>query len=950
MVRRKQSASNPVTELFEACEQRLVFSAQPLFDLLVDSPNIYPQLAEAHQTTGNDWVQQEYGLTGAGQTVAVIDSGIAWDHHALGQGFGADYRVVGGWDFAENDAQPYDDGPAGFHGTHVSGIIGGDYPGNSGVAREVDLVALRVFDDSGAGKLEWVESALEWVYEHRNAFENPITTVNLSVGTLWSGEDVPGWGSLEDELQLLHSANIFVTAAAGNNFENATSPGLSYPATSSYVVPVASMDSDGELSSFSQRTHNILAAPGDAIRSSVPDHVLGRDGRVDDFTTSSGTSMSAPYLAGASVLVRQAMEMAGWESITTDDILSHLRSTADTQIDATTGFSYLQLDLQAAIDALVPTDQVGDNLQTAQQLHSPWSHSFDSWLNSVDDRDVFQFTSSSDGQWTLDLESDWMSGMQWSLHSGTQLIASGNEQADTVAIQAGRTYEFSISSDSIGPLTVESSWSPNSNSSDPAMDPIALGQVHFHAQEAEAGQQYSLVAGQDGLFTVQWEAASFSTTSELSIFQLDDSQWVELASTSQWDAGKIRLDVSVEEGQTLRVNIPQHTGDARGLMTLAEVVSLKNGELTVHGTAEQDSLRVDLSQAGNLNLQFESLEYQFSTDNLEHVRLEGSVNSDSLELIGSAQIDAVELRPGLSTLENSNLHFVIHGFESIDYSSGGAADRVYMYDSDGDDVLKIYPRHAELQGAGYEFTASDMSRIFVHATGTGNDFAFLHDSSGDDRLSMRPQFTSLSGPDFFNYVRGFERVFAYATQGGQDEARLYDSVGNDRFSANGSAANLSGPGFASYSRGFEEVTAFAGAGGDDLATLYEKTQATWQQGSDFVSIQDGQWQREARSFATTESYAANNSIPIATQAMHSPGSLYGPSTWFATAEANASTAEPTRLVEGEEVQQRLHLPEADVLDNPELEAEVLDLTFSDMDFELQPLFDDEEHEPTPRET
>ena len=38
-----------------------------------------------------------------GQTVAVIDTGIAYDHTSLGNGFGSGYRVIGGWDFAEND-------------------------------------------------------------------------------------------------------------------------------------------------------------------------------------------------------------------------------------------------------------------------------------------------------------------------------------------------------------------------------------------------------------------------------------------------------------------------------------------------------------------------------------------------------------------------------------------------------------------------------------------------------------------------------------------------------------------------------------------------------------------------------------------------------------------------------------------------------------------------------
>ena len=291
-----------------------MLSAQLLFDVLGDqaldhheaatgtpaAPPLEYHLQEAHAATGLNAVRAEYGLTGAGQTVAVIDSGIAWDHVALGQGYGPGYRVVGGWDFTEeNDSQPYDDGPAGFHGTHVTGIIASDDPAHPGVAPDVDLVALRVFNDLGEGRLEWIESALQWVQQHQRDFENPITTVNISIGTSWNADVLPEWASLEDELQQLRADGILVTASAGNSFQELNNLGLSYPASSPYVLPVASVDSDGQLSDFSQRNQSILAAPGSNIISTIPDHVLGRDGVVNDFSPASGTSMAAPYVAGA---------------------------------------------------------------------------------------------------------------------------------------------------------------------------------------------------------------------------------------------------------------------------------------------------------------------------------------------------------------------------------------------------------------------------------------------------------------------------------------------------------------------------------------------------------------------------------------------------------------------------------------------------------------------------
>jgi len=171
-------------------------------------------LSDAHDQTGLTAAQSLYGFTGSGQTVAVIDTGIAYDHSAFGGGLGADYQVVGGWDFSnENDADPYDDGFAGSHGTHVAGIIGSNDATNPGVAPGVDLVALRVFNDFGAGYFEWVEDALQWVHENRDAFANPITAVNLSLGGSWNSDKLPEWAILEDEFAQLEQDGIFISVA-----------------------------------------------------------------------------------------------------------------------------------------------------------------------------------------------------------------------------------------------------------------------------------------------------------------------------------------------------------------------------------------------------------------------------------------------------------------------------------------------------------------------------------------------------------------------------------------------------------------------------------------------------------------------------------------------------------------------------------------------------------------
>lgn len=377
--------------LIEPCEERLALSASLAADVLIDllaSDTLADSVDNQPQTPTSllDQAAQFRDLTGidgAGQTVAVIDTGVAWDHVSLsgnnsgnGSGFGPGYRVVGGWDFAENDADPYDDGPAGYHGTHVTSLLAGESTqqaelSQAGIVPGADIVALRVFDDSGAGELQWIESALQWVHEHQNSFESPITTVNLSIGAALSDANrVFAMDLLEDELGLLREDGILVFAAAGNFFDAAEQQidEILYPASSPSVVPVSSVDSFGNLSDFAQRNEGIWAAPGQAILGSVPDHVFGWDGNVDDYASLSGTSMATPQLAGISMLVRQSMIAEGIE-VTPEAILERMDALASFHNDPVSGLTYRTIDLAGLIDENAVADDVtiGDHSSASEQ-------------------------------------------------------------------------------------------------------------------------------------------------------------------------------------------------------------------------------------------------------------------------------------------------------------------------------------------------------------------------------------------------------------------------------------------------------------------------------------------------------------------------------------------------------------------------------------------------------
>ncbi len=302
-------------------------------------------------------------LDGGGQTVAVLDTGIDYNLSALGGGFGADHRVVGGFDFVNNDGDPFDAAPA-IHGTHVSSIIGSSGSQALGWARDVDFVGVKVLSRFGSGTFSGIEKGLQWVLANLDSFENPITTINMSLGASTHTNDPP-FSQLEDEFQALEAAGVFISVAAGNGFAGRTEPGLGYPASSPFVVPVASHVSSGNaLNSFSQRNDKVIAADGDFVQAYVPNH----NGGAEETASLSGTSMAAPQVAGAAILLRELMEITGQENVTQDVIYDHMRATADMIFDPITNINYHKLNMVNAVNALLPEDEHGDDAANATSL------------------------------------------------------------------------------------------------------------------------------------------------------------------------------------------------------------------------------------------------------------------------------------------------------------------------------------------------------------------------------------------------------------------------------------------------------------------------------------------------------------------------------------------------------------------------------------------------------
>lgn len=169
------------------------------------------QLAEAVPHVGAPEVWERTDdrgdrVTGARQTVAVLDTGIDYTHPDLGGCLGRGCRVVGGYDFVNGDDDPMDDS---YHGTHVAGIIGAAGEA-TGVAPDVEFVAYKVLDRNGGGSLANILAALDEATDPFN-LDRP-TVINMSLGnSTGDGTDL-----LSQAVQEATDAGYVVVTAAGN--------------------------------------------------------------------------------------------------------------------------------------------------------------------------------------------------------------------------------------------------------------------------------------------------------------------------------------------------------------------------------------------------------------------------------------------------------------------------------------------------------------------------------------------------------------------------------------------------------------------------------------------------------------------------------------------------------------------------------------------------------------
>jgi len=262
-----------------------------------DDPQFSDQYAPQQVESDRAW-DTTFGDSSV--TIAVIDTGVQYDHPDLSGNFGSDK----GRDFVDSDQDPYPDVPSDeYHGTHVSGCAAAVVDNGTGVAGQGNSALLggRALDESGRGSLADIADAVKW------AADQGADIINMSLG---------GGGytdTMKNAVSYATDNGSLIFAAAGND----GSRGVSYPAAYSECVAVSAVDSNEQLASFSQYGDDVeLCAPGVDVLSTTTE---ARGG----YERLSGTSMATPVASGVAGLT-----LAQWD-LANNELRSHLKNTAE---------------------------------------------------------------------------------------------------------------------------------------------------------------------------------------------------------------------------------------------------------------------------------------------------------------------------------------------------------------------------------------------------------------------------------------------------------------------------------------------------------------------------------------------------------------------------------------------------------------------------------------------
>lgn len=259
------------------------------FDNLTSQNDVYERRNVSNNGLFSPVPTFDESLDGSGVTLCVMDTGVS-PHLDLSV---PRERIVHFVDMINESDEPYDDNG---HGTFVAGVAAGN--GNAsakktaGVAPKANIVGVKVIDDSGESGTFKILDGMQWLFDNFRRYD--IRVVCMSFGA----EPLEYADPLKIGVEMLARSGLIVVCASGNSGIGS----LKSPAISTEVISVGAVDKNLNVASFSSRGYYGGAYRPDVYSQGVDVagiQVGGTYGKM------SGTSVSAPYVAGACCLLCQ---------------------------------------------------------------------------------------------------------------------------------------------------------------------------------------------------------------------------------------------------------------------------------------------------------------------------------------------------------------------------------------------------------------------------------------------------------------------------------------------------------------------------------------------------------------------------------------------------------------------------------------------------------------------
>lgn len=260
------------------------------------------------------WGNEDYGNTaGEGTVVAVIDTGVDYNHEDLQDNIWTNSAEVSGTTGADDDNNGYVDDVHGInlidpnetpmddhgHGTHVAGIIAmeNNNVGGVGIAYKSKIMPIKAGGSDGTFNSTDIAKGIEYAYK------NGADVINMSFGSSAHS------ALIENALQDAFNSCVLVAAAGNDGIPTADCPlgGQNmYPASYSYVIGVMAYDENNKFASFSNwdyapnaNAEYEVVAPGVSVYSTLP------NGR---YASWNGTSMAAPMVSAEAAILRSSLK------------------------------------------------------------------------------------------------------------------------------------------------------------------------------------------------------------------------------------------------------------------------------------------------------------------------------------------------------------------------------------------------------------------------------------------------------------------------------------------------------------------------------------------------------------------------------------------------------------------------------------------------------------------